>query len=135
MNEELSKNLLKTGTSIVGIACKDGVILAADKQTSYGNHMISDKDTLKIQQINDYLVLAEAGLVSDIQLMIKVVRAQLRLKAYEAEGWILHDRVVVDKSPQAQAIRTHSHGLMFKTLGNPRAGSQWLKEESERIAA
>jgi len=85
MNEELSKNLLKTGTSIVGIVCKDGVVLAADKQTSYGEHMVGHKDTLKIKQVNDYLVLAEAGLVSDVQLMIKVVRAQLRLKELQSK--------------------------------------------------
>jgi len=38
------------------------------------------------------------------------------IQAYTQEGWTLHDRVVIDKNPQAQAIRTHSHGLLFKTL-------------------
>ena len=69
MNDEIKQNLLKTGTSIVGLVCRDGIVLAADKQTSYGDHLIGHKDTLKIQKINDYLVLAEAGVVSDVQLM------------------------------------------------------------------
>ena len=35
------------------------------------------------------------------------------IRAYENEGWILHGRIVISKNPQAQAIRTHSKGLLF----------------------
>ncbi len=35
------------------------------------------------------------------------------IKAYEEEGWIEHGWAVVAKNPQAQAIRTHSKGLLF----------------------
>lgn len=31
-------------------------------------------------------------------------------------GWWLHGEVTIDKDPQAQAIRTKAHALMFKTL-------------------
>lgn len=37
------------------------------------------------------------------------------IRAYEAEGWELESRVSVDKDPQAQAIRTKAHHLMFVT--------------------
>jgi DNA modification methylase len=37
------------------------------------------------------------------------------VRAYEAEGWELEARVTVDKDPQAQAIRTKAHHLMFVT--------------------
>jgi 20S proteasome alpha/beta subunit len=37
MEEDLKKSILKTGTSILGIVCKDGVIIAADRQVSAGN--------------------------------------------------------------------------------------------------
>jgi superfamily II DNA or RNA helicase len=32
---------------------------------------------------------------------------------FTERGWIYHGRVTIDKNPQAQAIRTHSKGLLF----------------------
>jgi DNA modification methylase len=37
------------------------------------------------------------------------------IRAYEAEGWIYWGEITVDKDPQAQAIRTKAHPLMFVT--------------------
>lgn len=37
------------------------------------------------------------------------------IRAYEAEGWIYWGEVCIDKDPQAQAIRTKAHTLMFVT--------------------
>lgn len=37
------------------------------------------------------------------------------IRAYQAEGWIYFGENVVDKDPQAQAIRTKAHSLMFVT--------------------
>jgi len=36
--------------------------------------------------------------------------------AYEEAGWIYHGEVVIDKDPQAQAIRTKSKGLLFTQM-------------------
>jgi len=38
------------------------------------------------------------------------------IAAHQQAGWIFHGEVTVDKDPQAQAIRTKAHALMFKTL-------------------
>jgi DNA modification methylase len=38
------------------------------------------------------------------------------VRAYQAEGWTYVARVTVRKSPQAAAVRTKAHGLMFVTL-------------------
>lgn len=38
------------------------------------------------------------------------------IQAYEKEGWTYWGYAVVSKNPQAQAIRTKSHALLFKTL-------------------
>lgn len=37
------------------------------------------------------------------------------IRAYESAGWEFESRVTVDKDPQAQAIRTKAHHLMFVT--------------------
>lgn len=38
------------------------------------------------------------------------------IRAFMGAGWIFHGEVTVDKDPQAQAIRTKAHALMFQTL-------------------
>jgi len=78
-NEELSKNALKTGTTILGIICKDGIVMAADRQVTAG-HMVMSKEAKKVFMINDYLVGAWCGGFADAQLLTKVVTAELRLK-------------------------------------------------------
>jgi DNA modification methylase len=43
---------------------------------------------------------------------------------YVDRGWIYHGEVVIDKDPQAQAIRTKSKGLLFVSL---KRDSSWLR--------
>jgi hypothetical protein len=38
------------------------------------------------------------------------------IRQHIADGWIFHGEVTVDKDPQAQAIRTKSHALLFVQL-------------------
>ena len=73
------ENILKTGTTTVGIKCRDGIILAADRRATMGN-FIADKRSDKIAKITDYMALTTAGTVSDIQLLVKLIRAELKLK-------------------------------------------------------
>jgi len=79
MDEELKNNLLKTGTTILGIVCKDGIVMASDRQSTAGN-LIMNKNSQKTKQINDYLLISGTGMVSDIQRIEKLLTAELKLK-------------------------------------------------------
>ncbi|MBR9705019.1 hypothetical protein GOV12_06420 [Candidatus Pacearchaeota archaeon] len=79
MDQELKNTVLKTGTTIVGIVCKDGVVMASDRRATAGN-IIMSKNTQKAVKINDYLVVSGTGNASDIEMQKKVISAQLRLK-------------------------------------------------------
>lgn len=46
------------------------------------------------------------------------------IRAHQDDGWVFHGEVTVDKDPQAQAIRTKSHALMFATLERDSAGNR-----------
>ncbi len=70
---------LKTGTTTVAIKCTDGIVLGADSRATAGN-MIVGKDVVKIEQISDYMAVTIAGSVSDIQLLVKLIRAEVKLK-------------------------------------------------------
>ncbi len=85
MDAELKNSVLKSGTTLVGIVCKDGVVMAADKQSTAGN-IVMDKDSDKIRVINDFLAFAGTGMVSDIQRSIKIAGAELRLKELRSKS-------------------------------------------------
>ncbi|MBM3200393.1 proteasome subunit beta [Candidatus Woesearchaeota archaeon] len=74
----MNQDVMKTGTTTVGIMFKDGVILGADRRASAG-YMVADKRAQKVIKINDDMALTIAGLVSDAQLLSKIIRAQLKL--------------------------------------------------------
>jgi len=79
MDSELKNSILKSGTTILGIICRDGVVMASDKQSTAGN-IVMDKDSEKIRVINDFLAFAGTGMVADIQRSIKIAAAELRIK-------------------------------------------------------
>lgn len=46
------------------------------------------------------------------------------ITAHQDAGWIFHGEITVDKCPQAQAIRTKAHSLMFATLERDSANNR-----------
>ncbi len=84
MKEENQINQIKTGTTTIGIVCSDGVVLAADRRATSGN-MIIDKNFTKIHNVTDNIALTIAGTVSDVQLLVKLIRAELKLKSIRTD--------------------------------------------------
>ncbi len=95
---------LKTGTTTVGINCKDGVVLAADMRATAG-HMIVDKRAEKVHIISDDFAVTIAGTVSDAQLLIKLIRAELKLKEMRT-----------DKKPSAKEAANLLGGLLYSNI-------------------
>lgn len=71
---------IKKGTTTVGIVCKDGIVLAADKRAAAGGRLILDKKVDKVVKLTDNIAITTAGLVSDIQLITKLMKAELSIK-------------------------------------------------------
>jgi len=79
MNKEISDNILRSNTSLVGIVCKDGVVMGADKRSTAGG-MIMNKNSKKVRAVTNNIIASYTGTVSDIELTHKVLKAELRLK-------------------------------------------------------
>lgn len=84
MDEELKNSVLKTGTTILGIVCKDGVVMASDRQSTLGN-VVAKKNKQKTIPLNDYLVFSAAGLAAASDRVKKVLPAELRLKELKSK--------------------------------------------------
>jgi len=66
------------GATTVGVVCPDGVILASEKRVSYG-YLIVSKGGKKVFKLTDRIGAACAGLVSDMQILVREVEAYANL--------------------------------------------------------
>ncbi len=78
--EKFEQNILKTGTSTVGIVCKDGVVMAGDRKATLGGQIVASKNAAKVHKINDYIIMSITGNASDAQMALRIIAAQLKLK-------------------------------------------------------
>ncbi|MFP4119059.1 MAG: proteasome subunit beta [Candidatus Woesearchaeota archaeon] len=69
----------KTGTTTVGIKSTDAVVLAADTRATVGN-MIASKEESKVFPLTDNIAITIAGSVASIQMLLKQIRAQIKLR-------------------------------------------------------
>ena len=74
---------LVTGTTGLALKFADGVVLVADRRASAGT-FIASKRAKKVHKLNGYTGIGIAGLVSDAQTLIDVMKSELRL--YELEN-------------------------------------------------
>ncbi len=75
--EKILTKYLKTGTTTVGIVVKDAVILAADKRATAG-YYVAHKHVKKILFINDKIAITTAGLVADAQMLVDLIRNEMK---------------------------------------------------------
>jgi len=84
MNQEtmndIKKHTMQTGTSLVGIVCKDGIVMAGDRRATAGGQIIMSKNTQKVVAVNNYLLISGTGTASDIERIKKLLRSELKLK-------------------------------------------------------
>lgn len=66
------------GTTTIGIVCKDGVVMAAERRATAGT-FIANKATVKLFRIDDNLGLTIAGLVGDAQALVRYLSASVSL--------------------------------------------------------
>lgn len=69
---------VETGTTTVGMVCKDGIILAADRRATAGS-LIAHKRTKKVYRLDENLGLTTAGLVGDLQVLARYITAEVEL--------------------------------------------------------
>jgi proteasome beta subunit len=70
------------GATALGIVFKDGVVLGADKRFAYGNFLLS-RSSKKVFLISNNVGAACAGMISDMQNLIKRVTVEIKLRELE----------------------------------------------------
>jgi proteasome beta subunit len=70
------------GATAIGISYNEGIILAAEKRVSYGNFVVN-KNTKKIFPVTDYVGAACAGMIADMQVLVRQVSALAKIRRLE----------------------------------------------------
>jgi len=68
----------KTGTTTVGIVCKNAVVLAAEKKSTLG-YLVASKESEKILVLDDHIAMTIAGASGDAQVLARYLRAEFKL--------------------------------------------------------
>jgi proteasome beta subunit len=88
LSDEAQGRFYIPGATTIGLVFSDGVILASEKRVSYGT-MIMSKTGKKIFRIADRIGAACAGLVSDMQVLVREVEAYAKLFEFDAKRPVL----------------------------------------------
>lgn len=67
-----------SGTTTVGIVCKDGLVLATDSRATMGN-FIASSEAKKVYRIGDKLAMTIAGGVGDAQQLVKLMSIETKM--------------------------------------------------------
>ncbi|MCB9359469.1 archaeal proteasome endopeptidase complex subunit alpha [Candidatus Woesearchaeota archaeon] len=70
---EYAKKTVKQGSTSIGIVCKDGVMLIADKRVV--DPLIIPESVEKVWEIDEHIATTAAGIISDARVLVE--RAQL----------------------------------------------------------
>lgn len=70
------------GATVVGISYNNGVILAAEKRVSFGNFVVN-KNIKKTFTVTDHVGAACAGMVADMQVLVRQVEALAKIRKLE----------------------------------------------------
>ena len=69
---EYAKKTVRQGTTAIGMACKDGVLLIADKR--FSDPLVISDSIEKVSPIDDHIQATGSGILSDARILIDYAR-------------------------------------------------------------
>lgn len=91
LQAEYAKKTVKIGTPSIGITCKDGAVLVADKRV--GEKLVVASSVEKIFQVDHHIAAAASGIISDGRILIE--KAQVLAQQH---------RVTFDEPMQVESL-------------------------------
>ena len=105
---EYAKKTVRQGSTAIGIACKDGVVLVADKRIT--SKLMIPSAIEKMFKIDDHIAVTAAGIISDARVLVdrSQLKAQQHAVTYDSKIDIL---TVVRDMCDLKQVCTQSAGL------------------------
>ncbi len=86
-NQNNKSITFSTGTTTVGLICKDAVVLGTDKRATMA-YFIASKISEKLHKIQDHLWMTIAGSVADAQYLVDIIKAETTIYQLQKEKLI-----------------------------------------------
>tara|TARA_B100001750_G_scaffold185304_1_gene154344 strand:+ start:1695 stop:2297 length:603 start_codon:yes stop_codon:yes gene_type:complete len=80
------------GATAVGITFENGVVLGAEKRVSYGTHLVS-RSGKKVFKITDTVGAVAAGMISDMNILMREVTAHAKILQLETNQPVLPNSI------------------------------------------
>ncbi|MGO9645977.1 MAG: proteasome subunit beta, partial [Candidatus Bathyarchaeia archaeon] len=77
-NKSQMPKYVLTGTTTMGVVCRDGIVLGTDTRATLGT-FVAHKRAKKVYPIDDHVAMTIAGGVADAQSVVEILRANSRL--------------------------------------------------------
>ncbi|MBS3139808.1 archaeal proteasome endopeptidase complex subunit alpha [Candidatus Woesearchaeota archaeon] len=105
---EYAKKTVRQGSSALGIACKDGVVLVSDKRIT--SKLIVPEAIEKMFNIDSHIIATAAGIISDARVLVDraQLRAQQHLVTFDSKVDVL---TIVKEICDLKQVCTQSAGL------------------------
>tara|TARA_Y100000310_G_scaffold345757_1_gene469342 strand:+ start:2609 stop:3328 length:720 start_codon:yes stop_codon:yes gene_type:complete len=119
---EYARKTIKAGSTAVGIVCKDGVLILADKRVA--EKLVVKESVEKIFQIDEHIGASASGILSDGRILVE--RAQVAAQQYkvtydspiETETLVKEICNVKQMYTQVGGARPFGVSIMFMGVGN-----------------
>lgn len=105
---EYAKKTVKQGSTAIGLACKDGVVIVADKRVT--SKLLVAEAIEKMFKVDDHIAATAAGIISDARVLVDRVqlKAQQHAVTYDSKIDILS---IVKDICDLKQVCTQSAGL------------------------
>ena len=111
----------KTGTTTVGLVCKDCVILGSESKSTLG-YLISSKTAQKVYQIDDRMAVTTAGSSGDAQALVRLIQAEIKIYKLSRNNEITVNATATLLSNVLQSARWYPYWAMLILGGVDNAG-------------
>src|SRR3989344_318221 len=78
MDNRQRQKIKQTGTTTVGMVCKDCVVLAAESKSTLG-YLVASKEAQKIYTVDERTAVTISGAVGDAQALIRILQAEINI--------------------------------------------------------
>ena len=101
------EDLVLKGTTTIGIACHDGVVLATDTRVTMG-YFVAHRHGKKVYPIDDHVAMTIAGVVADAQNVVEILQVNTKL-------FLLNN----NRPMPVSAIARLAANILFSSRGAP----------------
>ncbi len=102
---DYAEKAVRRGSASIGIICKDGVVIIADKGKK--DELIVSKSADKIYEIDEHIIASAAGILSDARILINHVRVSAQQHRVTYDSAIDVESIIREISDIKQQYTQH----------------------------